>query len=197
MAPGTGQMYWRTADIEVYPRTGTIPSVAGMRNQTTTPTSAAPYTSSHSAASSGTASTRPTGVTRRGSAGRRVLTVVGATVAALVVWLVADPVLGIDLTVQTAPGTTTTMPVTAGAVVLSSLLAGLLGWGLLALLERWGRRGVLAWRSVAGAVGLVSLGGPLSLAQSTGGMIVLTLLHVVVAAVLLVTLPRAMAGADR
>lgn len=173
------------ADIDVYPPARALPSVKRMRNQHQTQTPTTPLTPMPG-------TDRPAaGTARRGSASRRALTVVGAAVAALAVWLLAGPVLGIDLDVRQAPDSSTLVPVTASAVVISSVLAGLLGWALLALLERWGARGVIVWRSIAGAVALLSLGGPLSLAQSTGGAVVLALLHVVVAGVLLVALPRA------
>lgn len=125
---------------------------------------------------------------RRGS---RLVVVAGTTATALLLWLVAGPVLGINLDASQTPGSAAPVPVTASSVVVSSVAAGLLGWTLLAALERVSARGVTIWRWVAGGVALLSLGGPLTLADSGGGTVVLTLLHVVVGGILLIALPTA------
>ncbi|QDO87659.1 hypothetical protein FNH13_04315 [Ornithinimicrobium ciconiae] len=109
--------------------------------------------------------------------------------AALLTWLVADPVLGVDLEVLTTPGGDATRLVSAGAIVSSTIIVGLLGWALLAVLQRISGRGTTIWRWTATTVALLSLAGPLTLAQTTAATVVLTVLHVVVAAILLVALP--------
>ncbi|USQ76872.1 DUF6069 family protein [Ornithinimicrobium cryptoxanthini] len=135
---------------------------------------------------------------RTGSTERRSLVVAAAAVAAMLTWLVADPVLSIDLKVLEAPGGTTTRLVSAGSIVSSAIIAGLLSWALLAVLERKATQGVTVWRWVTAAVALVSLLAPLSLAQNTGATVVLTLLHVAVASVLILALPGTRrAGATR
>ncbi|USQ80746.1 DUF6069 family protein [Ornithinimicrobium faecis] len=131
----------------------------------------------------------------RAQPGPRLAVVASAGATALLLWLVAGPVLGINLDVLLTPGATTPVPVAAGSVIISSVAAGLLGWALLAGLERISRHGATIWRCLAGAVALLSLGGPLSLAQSGGGTVVLTLLHLVVGGILLIALPRA--GTER
>ena len=64
----------------------------------------------------------------------RALGVLGAVAAALAVWLVADPILGADMTV-TQPGRDA-IEVGIGPVVFMSLVAALLGWASVAVLER-------------------------------------------------------------
>ena len=126
---------------------------------------------------------------RTGSTERRSLVVAAAAVAAMLTWHVADPILGIDLEVLKAPGGTTTTLVSAGSIVASAIIAGLLSWVLLAVLERKTTQAVTVWRWVAVAVALASMLAPLSLAQNAGATVVLTLLHVVVAGILVTALP--------
>jgi hypothetical protein len=111
----------------------------------------------------------------------------GAAAAAAVVWVVAVPVLGIDLAVS--PGGQP-QSVSLGAVVATSSVAGLLGWALLAALETRTRRAVTVWSMIAVTVALLSLGGPLSAGASGAATAALVALHVVVAAVLIPGLRR-------
>lgn len=116
---------------------------------------------------------------------------VGAAVLlALVVWAAAVPLLGVQLLVRTAPGTSSTQTIGAGFVLAVSLLASLLGWGLLAALERLTQRAATIWTVAAGAVLLFSLAGPLTAAVTTGGKLTLVLLHLGVAVVLIPLLRR-------
>lgn len=123
------------------------------------------------------------------SAGRQALVIAGAAAAALLVWLVAGPLLGINLEALKTPGSASAVPVTAPEVLLSGVVAGLLGWASLSVLERVSARGSTRWRWVAAAVALFSLAGPLTLAQTAGGAMVLSLLHLTVAGVLVTALP--------
>ena len=111
---------------------------------------------------------------RRSTIGRirqRVLTVAAAVVAAVLAWLIAVPIVG--------------------SVVAVSLLASLLGWGLLALLERLvSRRALTAWTVVAVVVLMLSLSGPLTAATNAAVAIALVLMHLVVGAVLIMGLRR-------
>jgi hypothetical protein len=70
----------------------------------------------------------------------RALAVIAAALAALAVWLVTDPLLGIHLTGPTAPGSQQLQPITPAMVAGGSLVAALAGWALLALLERFTAR---------------------------------------------------------
>lgn len=111
----------------------------------------------------------------------RALGVAAAVLAALAVWALAVAVLDVD--VRVAPGGEP-QPVGAVAVAGSSLVAGLAGWGLLALLERVTARARPLWIGVAVAVAALSLLGPQA-GVTTGATVVLVVLHVVVAAVLI------------
>lgn len=111
----------------------------------------------------------------------------GAAAAAAALWVLAVPVVGVDLLV--------TMNGQAQAVGLASVLgvsltAGLLGWALLALLEWRVRRAAAIWTAVALVVTLLSLGGPLASATNAAAGAVLVGLHLVVAAVLIPALRR-------
>jgi hypothetical protein len=118
---------------------------------------------------------------------RLVLTVVGAPAAALVVWALAVPVAGTTLTVRMGGGAQTVGPV---AVAVASLVAGLVGWALLAVLERSAARPGRIWTTTALAVLALSLTGPLGSAVGAAAALVLILLHLVVAAVLVPGLVR-------
>lgn len=107
-----------------------------------------------------------------------------AAAGAFLVWLVADPVLGVDFSV-TRSGTTTV--VGPGMVIAMTLGAGLVGWGFLALLERvTPSRARRAWVITASAVLLLSLVMPFNSGEiATGAKLALLLMHVVVGGVLI------------
>jgi hypothetical protein len=117
----------------------------------------------------------------------RALVVIAAALAALVVWLVTDPLLGVELAAPTRPGSQQLQPITPALVAATSLVAALAGWGLLALLERFTARPRTSWTAIAVLVGLLSLAGPLSTIASTTAAngVSLALMHLAVAAVLI------------
>lgn len=120
---------------------------------------------------------------------RRLVVVAGAVVAAVAVYLVATLIAGQDLR---GPAMNDRAPaeITVGAVLAASAFVSLLGWALLALLERFTARARTIWTIVALVVLLVSLGGPLTgTGVSTGNRVGLVLLHLAVAAVLIPLLP--------
>jgi len=119
----------------------------------------------------------------------RAFAVTAAVLAALVVWSVAVLLLGVHLTVRTSPGSSV-QTIGLGLVVAVSLLASLLGWGLLAGLERRTRRTGTVWTVAASVVLLLSLAGPLTAAVTTGAKVSLVVLHLSVAAVLIPLLRR-------
>ncbi|MFI5912584.1 DUF6069 family protein [Dactylosporangium sp. NPDC051541] len=114
---------------------------------------------------------------------QRAGVVVAAVAAAEIVYLLVRHAAGVDLSV---PGQG---PVGPAAVAITAALAGLLGWALLAVLERTARKGRTIWVVIAAAVLLVSLLGPLG-AASAGAVAGLIALHLTVGAVLLAGLPR-------
>lgn len=116
---------------------------------------------------------------------RRTLTVAGAAAAGLAVWAIKRSIGGTELAVRSGGSVRGIGP---AAVVLTALLVGLAGWGLLAWFERLMQRPYRAWRLVAVAVFLVSLAGPLG-GVGTGPRLALAAMHLVVAAVLVLGLP--------
>ena len=131
---------------------------------------------------------------------QRLLAVLGAVMAALAIWVIAVPVAGADLTVRQSG---TTQPVGLAAVIGASLLAGLAGWALLALLERraprradrapaadqgnWARR---RWTAIALGALVLSLAGPLPGGVGTATTVTLAGMHLAVGAVLILGLRR-------
>ncbi|HEY9368810.1 DUF6069 family protein [Streptomyces sp.] len=115
----------------------------------------------------------------------RALAVVATVVADALIWLLAHSVLDIDLRIPDGPGSTTTSELYLPAVLIGSAVVALLGWGLLALLERFTGRAKPVWTGVAVLVLLLSLFAPLFGAGLTAGnRVTLVLLHLTVGAIL-------------
>ncbi len=113
-----------------------------------------------------------------------------AVLAPLAIWGIVEGAFGTDLR---APATASGEPSDIGAlaVLTASALASLVGWGLLALLERFSGRAHSVWAVVAALVLVLSLGGPLGGTGITAASrIPLVLMHVAVAAVLIPLLYR-------
>ena len=120
----------------------------------------------------------------------RPLAVMLAVLAALAVWGISELVLGVDVR-QPAFGPGVPQDLTAGPVVVASLVAGLAAWLVLALLERLTRHARAAWVALATLVLAASLGAPLSGRGIDGeSRLVLALLHLTVGALLIVVLAR-------
>jgi hypothetical protein len=118
----------------------------------------------------------------------RALGVVGAVVAAVTVWAVAVPVLGIELTFRF--GNTAPQNVVFWAVVGFTLGASLAGWGILAALERRMSNARETWTAVALVVLVASLGLPLAAGTTISSQIALAMMHLAAAGVLIPTLRR-------
>ncbi|MBO0913734.1 hypothetical protein J1C73_05220 [Streptomyces laculatispora] len=115
----------------------------------------------------------------------RLIALVAAVAAAGVIWLIGNAA-GAALVVKQNGVTEITL---AGALV-STLMAGLAGWGLLALLERFTTQDRKIWTYVAGAVLLLSL-FPTVFADATNGTrVTLTAMHLAVGAVLILLFRR-------
>lgn len=111
---------------------------------------------------------------------RRATAVVGTAAVNAVLWAVGAG-LGVDYVLSDSMGTAViSLPV---AVIATSVFA-LLGWGTLALLERFTRHGMAIWTVLAVVVALLSV-VPVFLEEATAGThAALTVLHLAVAAVL-------------
>ncbi|MFG1946786.1 DUF6069 family protein [Nonomuraea sp. NPDC048826] len=104
-----------------------------------------------------------------------------AVAATLAIWVVAVPIAGVELAARTGAALTEVGPV---AVVVATVVAGLAGWGLLALLERLTRRARTLWTWIAAVVLVLSLAGPLG-GVNPASQITLALMHLAAGAVII------------
>ena len=124
----------------------------------------------------------------RSSPGTAMATILGATAAAVAIWVVATAA-GTDLTVSFGAGQPI-QKVTLINVVVAALVGSLAGWGLLALLRRFTNNARAIWTVIAILFALLSLGGPLSTISSTGTKVALAAMHLAVATVTIIGLRR-------
>jgi Family of unknown function (DUF6069) len=118
----------------------------------------------------------------------RALCTAGGAAAAAVAWAVEVPLLGIRLTVRF--GAMAPQTVAAGQVVGAALVAGLLGWLLLAALDRRAARPRTTWTAAALLVLAASLALPLAAATTTSAATGLIAAHLAVGAVVIPGLAR-------
>ncbi|MBM0203642.1 hypothetical protein JNW90_11380 [Micromonospora sp. STR1s_5] len=119
---------------------------------------------------------------------RRALGVAAAVVAPLAIWAIGA-LVGVDYTVE-SPGQPATV-IGAGAIVMIALVAALLGWAALALLERFATRVARpVWISLAIVVTALSFVPVLSVEATGGAKLALGATHVAVAVALIALLPR-------
>jgi hypothetical protein len=120
----------------------------------------------------------------------RPVAVALGVLAALAVWGVSELVVGVDVR-QPAFGPGVPQDLTAGPIVIASVVAGLAAWLALAGLERLTRHARAAWVALATLVLAASLGAPLSGRGIDGeSRLVLALLHLTVGTLLIVLLAR-------
>jgi hypothetical protein len=118
----------------------------------------------------------------------RHTTVAAAAASAAASWMVVTQLAGVHLAVRfphssaTTVGLATTVSAAAGAT--------LLGWGLLAALERMTSRARRVWAIVAVAVFLLSLALPIAWATTTAAAAGLAVIHLAVASVAITGLTR-------
>ncbi|TDE99166.1 hypothetical protein EXU48_01345 [Occultella glacieicola] len=117
---------------------------------------------------------------------RRLLAVGVATAVGIGIWLIAVPVLGAELSVTTPDGA---MAVGPASVLVAGVVAGLAGWGSLAVLERLTTGAAKVWTVLALALTVVSLLGPVGQAQSLEATLALGAMHLGVGAALIGLLP--------
>lgn len=106
----------------------------------------------------------------------------GGILAAVAVWTLAGPLLGVDL--QVTPGTDQSQPIGVGAVITASLTAGLAGWASSALLERLTHRARPIWTGLALVVVVASL-APTQAGVTTAATVALAAMHLAVGAVVI------------
>ncbi|MBC6458357.1 DUF6069 family protein [Actinomadura sp. HBU206391] len=130
----------------------------------------------------------PAGVRRRD----RAIGTAGALAAAVAVWAVGEPVLGYDLVVE-QPGQKPN-DLGMGAIAFVTLAASLLGWALLAGLERVTARAGQVWTVIALVVLVASFVPLIGVEASGGTKAVLALTHVAVGVVLIPVFRRTTAA---
>ena len=110
----------------------------------------------------------------------RALCAAGGALAAALAWIVEVPLLGIHLTFRFGTGHSQT--IAAAQVIGVTVAASLLGWLLLALLERRSPHARLLWTTIAVAAVAASLALPLTVATTTSAVAGLIGMHVIVGA---------------
>jgi Family of unknown function (DUF6069) len=110
----------------------------------------------------------------------RALCAVGGAAAAAIAWAIEVPLMGIRLSIRF--GGAHPQTVVAAQVIGAALAAGLIGWLLLAALDRRASSPRATWTGIALLVLAVSLALPLAAATTTSAAIGLVVLHLVVGA---------------
>lgn len=113
---------------------------------------------------------------------QRAIVIGVAVIAALLIWLIADPIAGVTLEADTGNGNIQRIGLIA--IIVVTTLAGLLGWGLLALLERMTSRARTIWLVLSVILLLVSLLGAWG-GTSTGARATLLAMHLAVGTILI------------
>jgi len=117
----------------------------------------------------------------------RALCTVGGTLAAALAWVVEVPLLGIHLTYRFGTGHIQT--IAAGRVIGIAMAASLLGWLLLALLERRTPHARTLWTTIALVTLAASLAMPLA-ATTTSAAAGLAVIHLTVGAAVIPAMAR-------
>lgn len=133
-----------------------------------------------------TATTTAARDARRGRA--RALCAAGGAAAAAAAWSVEVPLSGVRLVVRF--GGAHPQTVVSAQVIGTALAAGLLGWLLLAQLDRRAARPRATWTGVSLSVLAVSLALPIAAATTTSAAIGLIVLHLAVGAVVIPGMAR-------
>lgn len=118
----------------------------------------------------------------------RALAAGGGALAAVAVWIVEVPLAGVSLSIRFGSGHAQTVGI--GPVIGISLVASLLGWLLLSLLDRRSPRARAVWTGAALAVLVVSLALPLTAATTTAAATGLIVMHLAVAATVIPLMRR-------
>lgn len=116
-------------------------------------------------------------------AGGRIVYPLAATVAAVIVWLIAHSALDIDIKAKAAGGNI--QEIGLPLVIGVTLLVGFAAWGVVALLDRRSSSARTWWTVIASAVFVLSLLGPAGSGQGGSAKVALLCMHLVVALVLI------------
>jgi predicted permease len=118
----------------------------------------------------------------------RALSAAAGVLAAACAWAVEVPALGIHLHVRFGTGAIQTISV--GQIIGVTAAAALLGWLLLARLERRTSRARVLWSTIAVATLAVSLALPLAAATSTAAVVGLVVMHLAVGGAVIPAMAR-------
>jgi mannose/fructose/N-acetylgalactosamine-specific phosphotransferase system component IID len=118
----------------------------------------------------------------------RALCAAGGVLAAALAWIVEVPLLGIHLTFRFGTGHIQT--IAPGQVIGVTAAASLLGWLLLALLERRTAHARRPWTTIALAALAASLALPLAAATTTAAAAALVVMHLTVGATVIPAMAR-------
>jgi hypothetical protein len=136
-----------------------------------------------------TSTNAATGLTpaKQNTNGPRIIAVVVATLVTAAVWFVARVAFDVKVVAETgATETTVQLP----SVIIATVVSGLLGWGVLELLERKTSSPRTVWFVVGAVVLVLSMfTGPLG-GVTTGAKVTLVLLHLAAGLVLIPGLGR-------
>jgi hypothetical protein len=113
----------------------------------------------------------------------RALCAAGGALSAALAWTAEVPLLGIHLNVRFGAGHIETIAV--GQVIGVAAAASLLGWLLLAQLERRTPHARLIWTAIALAALVASLALPLAAATTSAAVVGLIVMHLTVGAVVI------------
>jgi len=119
---------------------------------------------------------------------RRPLCALGGALAAALAWTVEVPLLGIHLNYRFGTGHTQTIAV--GQVIGVTVAAALLGWLLLAILERRTAHARSLWTTIALVALAASLALPLAAATTTSAAAALIIMHLTVGAAVIPAMAR-------
>jgi hypothetical protein len=118
----------------------------------------------------------------------RALCAAGGALAAALAWIVEVPLLGIHLNFRFGTGHIQTIAV--GQVIGVTVAASLLGWLLLALLERRTPHARPLWTTIALVALAASLALPLAAATTTSAVVGLVVMHLTVGAAVIPAMAR-------
>jgi hypothetical protein len=118
----------------------------------------------------------------------RALCAAGGALAAALAWIVEVPLLGIHLDFRFGTGHIQTIAV--GQVIGVALVASLLGWLLLALLERRTTRARFLWTTSTLAALAASLALPLAAATTAAAAAGLVVMHLTVGVAVIPAMAR-------
>ena len=135
-----------------------------------------------------TASASASAVPRIKQGRTRALWAAGGTLAAALVWIVEVPLLGIHLNFRFGAGHIQTIAI--AQVIGVTVAASLLGWLLLAFLERRTPKARIRWTIIALTALAASLALPLAAATTSSAAAGLIVMHMTVGAVVIPAMAR-------